>query len=219
MSDEQIALLVFAKAPRPGRVKTRLASALGGEGAARLYAAFLDDTWATVTALRGMRSELWAASAEDAAGLAPRACRVQTGGDLGARMHGAMADALGRASRVILVGSDHPTVPPALFSDAARALETHEVVLGPSADGGFFLVGARGAAVAFDSGVRWSSRHALADTLDGLAGRSVRLIRPWYDVDTPEDLHVLGAHLALRPAAAPLTAAVLRRFDRSGTAE
>jgi rSAM/selenodomain-associated transferase 1 len=212
MSDEHVALLVFAKAPRPGKVKTRLATLLGDEGAARLYAAFLEDTWATACGLLGVRPELWAASEEDAAGLAPRPCRVQTSGDLGVRMHAAMADALGRASRVLLVGSDHPTVPPALFRDAIGALETHGVVLGPSADGGFFLVGARGAAVGFDPGVRWSSRHALADTLAGLAGRSVRLIRPWYDVDTPEDLHVLRAHLALWPRAAPRTAELLASF-------
>ena len=212
MSDEQVALLIFAKAPRPGRVKTRLATLLGDEGAARLYAAFLEDTWATASALAGVRPELWAASRDDAVGLAPHPCRVQIAGDLGVRMHAAMADALGRASRVLLVGSDHPTVPPALFLDAVRALETHEVVLGPSADGGFFLVGARTAAVDFDPGVRWSSRAALADTLAGLAGRSVRLTRPWYDVDTPEDLRVLRAHLAIRPAAAPATAAMLASF-------
>ena len=213
MSSEPAALLVFAKAPRPGRVKTRLARALGPEGASRLYAAFLEDVWARAGRVEGCVPELWAASEQDAEGLAPRACRVQPDGDLGARMSGALADALARRPRALLVGTDAPTLPPAFYDDARWALDTHDVVFGPSADGGFYLVGGRGGGVVeFDPAARWSTRHALEDASRGLGARSVALLRPWYDVDTPRELQLLRTHLALAPSAAPRTARALATF-------
>lgn len=212
MFAERVPLLVFAKAPRPGRVKTRLVPVLGEEGAARLYAAFLEDTWAMASDVAGFAPELWVATDEDAAALAPRESRVQVEGDLGARMSAAMSDALARAPRVVVIGSDAPTLPRERLSDALRALDVHEVVLGPSVDGGYYLVGARGAPVVFPTGVRWSTRHALADTIAGLGSRSVHLLRPHYDVDTPDDLRLLETHLALAPDAAPRTAAAVAGF-------
>jgi len=205
-------IAVFARAPRPGRTKTRLIPALGPEGAAALYAAFLEDT---LTKLEGLDARLWAASEADAPALEGRGWPVsaQVGGDLGARMSHAIADGLGRADGVIVIGTDAPTLPPARLRDAIDALRTHDAVLGPSADGGYYLIGSR-APVSFGA-VRWSTRHALADTLAGL-GSPARLLRPWYDVDTPDDLALLRAHLALRSRDAPATSRALsRHFDHS----
>ncbi len=201
-----VALIVFARAPRPGHTKTRLIPALGADGSARLYRAFLEDTLAKARGLDGFEVEIWAATAEDRALLGP--CRSQVAGDLGARMSHALADAQRRAERALLIGTDVPTLPPACLEAAAAALTTHDVVLGPSADGGYYLIGSRAPAPSL-AGVRWSSSHALADTIGGLGDRRVALLRPWYDVDTPADLRLLRAHLALRPTAAPATAAAL----------
>lgn len=211
MPSADVPVVVFTRAPRPGRAKTRLIPALGEALAARLAAAFLEDVLATIAAIPGLAPEPWCPP-DDVATL--EGARAQEGADLGARMTHALADALRRAPVALLVGSDLPTLPASHLEEAWRALARHDVVLGPAADGGFYLVGARGAAPALGPGVRWSSRHALADVRARLTDRSVALVRPWYDVDTEEDLRLLRAHLALRPRAAPRTAEALGVFDR-----
>lgn len=212
MSGAEIPLIVFARAPTPGQTKTRLVPALGRDGAARLSAAFLDDVLARVARVPELRPELWCPTEEDAARF--EQAHVQVGGDVGERMAHALSVALTRAPAALLIGSDLPTLPATHLRAAARALATHDVVLGPAHDGGFYLVGARASAPDLRPPIRWSTRHALADTRARLAHRAVALIRPWYDVDTPEDLRLLRAHLALRPSAAPRSAATLADFDR-----
>jgi rSAM/selenodomain-associated transferase 1 len=220
--ERDVCVAVFARAPRPGHTKTRLIPALGAEGAAALYRAFLADTVRTAAKLEGATVELWAASEADREPLAelhPDApVRLQPRGDLGERMEAAMADALSRHDKALVVGSDVPTLPARRLGAAVAALEEADVVLGPAADGGYYLVGARGWALAFGRGVRWSTRHALTDTLAAAraAGRRPTLLAPWYDVDTPEDLRLLRAHLAVRRDAAPATAAAIEpTFDRA----
>jgi len=203
-------VLVFARAPRPGGTKTRLIPRVGAEGAATLYAAFVTDVRRTVD-LAGLAAQVWVADRDDAA--AYDAPRVQRGDDLGARMSHALTDALDRADRALLIGTDAPTLPAAYLGRAARALDVADVVFGPSADGGYYLIGARGRAPALGGGgVRWSTRHALADSLARVDGRRVAMLPPWYDVDTPEDLRLLRLHLALDPRAAPATARALAAF-------
>ena len=139
---------------------------------------------------------------------------VQPEGDLGARMEAALRAGLERAGRALVLGTDAPTLPLGHLRAAIAALDRAEVVLGPAADGGFWAIGAR-APLALGPGVRWSSRHALADTIALVerAGRTLERIAPWYDVDTGADLALIRAHLALRPGAAPHTAAALACFD------
>ena len=206
------ALLVFARAPVPGACKTRLVPLLGEVGAARLYRAFLDDVLRTGVA-SGFAVELWCAGDADDRDLAELsarhgACRKrQAEGDLGARMGHALEEARGRHERALLIGSDAPTLPVRLLRGAAAALERAPTVFGPSADGGYWLVGAAGNVPRFD-GVRWSTPHALADTLD--RNRRAALLEAWYDVDEPEDLRLLRAHLAVEADIAPATRAALR---------
>lgn len=215
-------IAVFARAPRPGRTKTRLIPALGPDGAAALYAAFLDDTLRTARSV-GVPVVLWAAGDADARELARRHPDVPLhtqpeGADLGARMHAALAHGLTTHPRVVLIGSDAPTLPRGHLDAAFRGLESHDTVLGPASDGGYVLVGARGSAPSFGA-ARWSTRHALADTLESFSrqGLTTRVLPPWYDVDEPSDLATLRMHLALRPDRAPATAEALRRatFDRT----
>lgn len=215
---------IFARAPRRGHTKTRLIPALGAEGAARLSAAFVRDGVATVRAA-GLEAELWAAEAGDVAGLEALCpgvpVYVQPPGDLGHRMVAALAEGLNRAEGVLLVGSDLPTLPPALLRSAREQLQTLEVLLGPASDGGFYLLGARRPPVALRSGVRWSHAETLRDAEAALVAGGLRIGRtqPWYDVDIPADLRLLRADLALRPQAAPHTREALhtlaaRGFDR-----
>lgn len=213
MREVEAAVAVFAKAPRPGHAKTRLAPALGLGGAAALYEAFLTDTLAHVAELDVVERVIFATAQTDRAALEGRGVGVitQVEGDLGARMAHALAWGLTRAPRALVIGSDLPTLPVSRLRDAIDALDRADVVLGPAADGGFFLVGAR---CPFELGAaRWSSPHALADTEAHARsrGHTIARVGPWYDVDTPEDLALLRQHLAWRPRAAPATAAALRR--------
>ncbi len=208
-----VAVGIFAKAPLPGRVKTRLAPALGEEGAARLYAAFLADTLAAhpdaTVFYAAAVDEAWIRARHPHRRLAP-----QVGADLGERMRAALA-ALGPGPAVV-IGSDLPTLPRSRVADAARALAGGaDVALGPASDGGYYLLAARRPLPSL-AGVRFSTRHALADTLRALEGLSVAHLAPWYDVDVPEDLRLLRAHLALDPAAAPATHSALFDPDTSG---
>ncbi|MEM1414220.1 MAG: TIGR04282 family arsenosugar biosynthesis glycosyltransferase [Myxococcota bacterium] len=211
-----VALLVFAKAPVPGECKTRLAPALGEAGAARLYRAFLEDVL-RVGADAGFALELWCAGDlrhRDLAELSARFSadrRAQPQGDLGARMTVALGDALARHERALLVGSDLPTLPARLLRAAADGLDEAPSVFGPSGDGGYWIVGARGAVPAFPN-VRWSTRHALADSLAG--NPEATLVEPWYDVDAPDDLEVLKAHLGVDPEVAPATRAAMDALGR-----
>lgn len=181
-------VIVFLKAPRIGQVKTRLARAIGDvaalrfhrETASRLIRALQRDRrWRVMLAL-SPRSAL---RHRDIPGRALR--RVDQGqGDLGRRMGRALRHAGGPA---VLVGTDIPDLSPAIVAQAFRALRSHDVVLGPAEDGGFWLVGVNDPSFARFDGVRWSTRHALADTRATLANRRVALLAPLADIDTPED--------------------------------
>lgn len=231
MAELDVPLLVFARSARPGHTKTRLIPALGPDGAAELYAAFLSDTLAvanralgsavsggsTVSAGSAVSAvETWVAAPEDLSAFSDG--RLQEGTSIGERMSHALGDALARFPAALLIGSDAPTLPVAFLRAGVEALERADVVLGPSADGGYYLIGARGAAPDLRGDIRWSSPHTLADTVARLTPLRIALLPPWYDVDTPEDLRLLQLHLTLRPKAAPASAAVLQRFDRMRSA-
>jgi uncharacterized protein len=192
-------LLIFAKAPRPGSVKTRLSPALTATEAAALYEASLHDVAATATAtVRDV--QLFHDAAAGAEGYFRSAfprlpTALQVAGDLGARL-GAAFDHCFRADveRVAIIGADSPTLPGHLLPTAFAALAAHDLVLGPTDDGGYYLVAIRReawprAAAVFE-GIPWSTDTVLARTLAraDAAGIAHTLLEPWYDVDRPEDL-------------------------------
>ena len=217
-------LVVMAKQPRPGEVKTRLAPALGDAGAARLYAAFLDDLAARLGRLEGVERYLavWPPD-PDAAWLEPHRMRftavAQRGDGLGARMAAVVADALERDRRpgVVLVGSDAPTLPSELVEAGFAALASGaDAVLGPNPDGGYYLIGlGRAVPAAFE--LPMSTPDVLAATRAALAavGARVALLPPWHDVDVPSDLERLRLELADPAVArlAPRTARMLAELD------
>ncbi len=180
-------VIVFARAPRLGAVKRRLARGIGAMPALRFYRGQLA---ATLKAARGDgRWRMVVAATPDRARWPLRAARIAQGrGDLGARM----ARALAGYRRAVLIGSDIPGLARADLAAAFRALGRADAVFGPAEDGGYWLVGLgpRRPAHPF-ADVRWSSAHALADTLANFHGRRIALLRTLRDVDTAADLHAL----------------------------
>jgi rSAM/selenodomain-associated transferase 1 len=184
-------LVLMAKAPVLGRVKTRLAREVGAVAALRFH---------RLTAERLIRSlgrdPRWELIVATTPGPRLRARLVpQGGGDLGARMR-RLFERLPPGPAVI-IGADIPGVTRAHVAAAFRALGAHDLVLGPATDGGYWLVGAkrRPLPAHLFEGVRWSTAHALADTLDGVPSRhSVALVAVLDDVDDAAALrHVSGA--------------------------
>ncbi len=208
-------LMVFAKAPEPGRVKTRLA--LPPARAAQIHAAFVRDVVArhrqpgrTTTVWRAgdLGHPLW-----EELGVA---LADQPEGDLGARMRAAFAEELRHGDPVVILGIASPTLPPALVDAAFVALERVPVVVGPACDGGYYLLGARGAVPPVFEGPEWGGPGVLAHTLASLEAARVRyeIMEFWYDVDRPEDLALLRAHLpALAAAGVPLPAHTVRALE------
>jgi len=202
------ALLIFAKEPVAGAVKTRLARSIGPERATRVYHDLLATTLAHAHAAwrAGVVStlELRCDGYADAPFLRGIAAAfgarryAQCEGDLGARMAHAIADALTRSTPVLLIGSDCPVLDPVRIAEACAALATHDAVLVPAEDGGYVLIGTH-APIALPD-VRWSTRFALEDTVMRLAGRRCATLAPAWDVDDAEGLARWDALRADHPA-------------------
>ena len=212
-ADAGPALLVFAKEPLPGGVKTRLAAAIGPTPAAEIYRELTALTLSHAVAARHAgvidRIELWCAPSANSSyfrGLASftgATLHTQIEGDLGARMTNAIADALTRTGAALLIGTDCPLLDADRLAQAAALLACHDAVLGPAEDGGYVLVGAR-RPLPF-AAIRWSSAHALDDTAAGFARAGIHwaALPVLWDVDEPADLARWEAlHHAL-PVTAP----------------
>jgi rSAM/selenodomain-associated transferase 1 len=194
-------LVVMVKVPRAGLVKTRLAREVGVVRATSFYrhavAAVLQrltqpgrwQTWLAVTPDASLCSRCWPSAV-------PR--MPQGSGDLGARMRAVMERAA--PGPVVIIGSDIPAIRPAHVAAAFDALGGHDVVLGPAADGGYWLFGMKRVPRVLRpfSNVRWSSPHALSDTLANLAGRRVARMATLTDIDTAEDLRRAAATFGRR---------------------
>ncbi len=193
------AIIVFAKAPVAGLAKTRLVPALGPAGAAALAARMLRHALAQAVAADLGPVELCAApdaghpALQAAAAEAGAALAGQGGGDLGRRMHRALARHLARHERVLLIGTDAPALDAALLRQAAQALLEHDAVFVPALDGGYALVGQRRADARWFTGMRWSHARVMHDTRERLRQAGVRWheLAPVADIDEPGDL----AHL------------------------
>ncbi|MBS0561796.1 MAG: TIGR04282 family arsenosugar biosynthesis glycosyltransferase [Proteobacteria bacterium] len=179
--------IVFARVPRLGTVKRRLAREIGPRAAVRFHAATLNRLLRALAADRTFRTVVAATPDRAWVRLPPGVGRIsQGGGDLGARMSRAL-DRFQRG-RAVLIGCDIPEAGAADIRAGFAALRRAEAVFGPAADGGYWLVGMGPYRPARPfAGVRWSSRNALADTLRNFTGRRLLCLRPLSDVDTAED--------------------------------
>lgn len=190
------AVIVFAKAPVPGLVKTRLTPALGAEGAAVLAERMLRHALAQATAADIGSVELCAAP--DATHPALRAAAAVCGaslteqgtGDLGLRMHRAFARSLMRHGRALLIGTDAPSLDASMLRQASQALEDRDVVFVPALDGGYALVGQRRPDPRWFSDMTWSHARVMDDTRQRLRGAGVRWteLSAVADIDEPADL-------------------------------
>ncbi|OON70217.1 TIGR04282 family arsenosugar biosynthesis glycosyltransferase [Hymenobacter sp. CRA2] len=186
-------LLIFARYPELGKVKTRLAAGLGPDAALAAYRQLLFHTQATVMPLPTGRT-LWLAATPPlgAAPLWPGVPqRVQPATpDLGQRMEHAFEEAFDAgALRVVIIGTDCPQLSTDLLTEAFQLLHTHDVVLGPAHDGGYYLLGLSQPRAELFSGIKWSTATVLRDTraIAERAGLSVALLPMLQDVDTAED--------------------------------
>jgi rSAM/selenodomain-associated transferase 1 len=203
MTGRRRALVVIAKEPVPGAVKTRLAPFVGADGAARVAAAMLADTVAVMTQVE---ADPWVCFAPpDARGrmarLAP-GCGLlaQVQGDLGDRLAACFAALLdGGAERVVIVGADTPHVPRATYEAAFALLDQVEVVLGPAEDGGYYLVGAKAALPELFVGVPMGTEVVLQETIQRAIRRRLRIatVPTLRDLDRLEDLRAALAAGAL----------------------
>ena len=208
------AIAVFAKAPLPGRVKTRLHACMTPEQAAELHTAFVVDFWDHLRGLQDVSRYLYCdrswASFECLAG--PENYRLQRGDGLGERMYRCIEELSARGHRrIVLLGSDSPTLPLEYIDQAFQCLDQAGAVLGPADDGGFYALGCRRPHPGMFSGVTWSSADTRLQTEQALGriGLSVALLPAWYDVDTRDEL----ARLAKEPVLPPQTKAWFERHS------
>ncbi len=213
------AVVVLAKFPQPGRVKTRLAAMVGAEAACALYDAFVRDL---AGRLRGAGVPVWWAFTPPASPFAslvrsPR-CFPQARGDLGARMHHAVRTVTARvAGPVVVLGADAPHVDLGEVRRALGALRLGaDVVLGPARDGGYYLIGLRAPCRAVFADVPWSTRRVAAATRARCRARGLRCLEVAtdFDVDGPDDLRTLAAYVARRPRELPRTRTGLAEITR-----
>ncbi len=194
-------VVIFAKAPVPGKVKTRLAATIGPELAAACHQAFIADTVATVveSGLTGLIAH--AGDLEhhgfDCARDAGFDFEEQPAGDLGHRMFTLLKSRLKSAERVIFIGTDSPTIPAEFIARAAQLLDEVDVVVGPSFDGGYYLIALKQAHAAPFEGISWSTEAVFIQTVERClkAGLTYAVLPFWYDVDLAEDLRFLIRHL------------------------
>jgi len=218
------ALAIFAKAPIVGQVKTRLCPPLSPEEAKELYQCFLLDTVNRAARLFGVQVCL-AFTPVESEGLLraflsrPLLYFPQRGDSLGEREANVFADLLQKGfSRVVLIGSDIPTLPLAHLQEAFALLANprHDVVLGPSEDGGYYLIGARAFHPCLFESIVWSTPTVLAETLAQARreGLNVAQVPAWYDVDSEVDLARLAVELHNQSARrnAPATGAFLEQL-------
>ena len=210
------ALIVFAKIPRPGRVKTRLTTVLTEADASRLYAAFLRDALAQYGALDAdVRLYLSPPPAPIPDGLVPAGVTVhwQSGDGLGARMARAFVETFAAGyERVVIIGTDHPTLPSAFIEQAFASLaEPRALCLGPSDDGGYYLLGMNEPYTSVFEDMTYSHDEVFSQTLERCAATpaTTTVLPPWYDVDDPDALRRLVAELAAPGVEAPHTRRVM----------
>jgi rSAM/selenodomain-associated transferase 1 len=199
------ALAVMAKAPVAGQVKTRLRPAFTAEAAAELARALLVDQLHHLQELHATDCYLVFAPEEGRRlmeELAPPCFRLfsQQGDDLGSRMEGIFSRLFDMGHKhIVLIGGDLPPLPLRYFAEAYAFLKSGKkrVVLGPSHDGGYYLVGCNQATPEIFRGMSWSHDDVLAQTRDKLMAMKVdhHLLPVWFDIDTPDDLDYFRSRL------------------------
>ena len=202
-------LCIFVKAPLPGLVKTRLTPFLTTVEAASLAAAFFADTFALANSCEWARVVVACDGDPSLLELATGTEVWQQGsGDLGERMERVLSLALESSQAAIVIGTDFPGLPRRFLDSARLKLAEHDAIIGPSADGGFYLLGLQRCPSGLLRGIPWQSATTREHTVARLCsiGLTVAEAEPWFDVDVPTDLVRLAGLLREERILAPRTA-------------
>jgi len=202
------ALALFLKNPEPGHVKSRLAAALGTERAARFYRECMLTVLAKSLRMRDVDVFIFFLPRDQGPAVEQLVMSrfgrfegrfvPQALGDLGARLHAALAHLRGLGyARQFVLGTDSPTLPLEIMQRGVDALATHDAALGPTWNGAFYLIGMKEPDPRAFAGVGWGTGMELSQTYANLAalGRSVALLPRWQDVDSPDDLPFLEGQI------------------------
>ena len=220
------ALILFVKVPRSGVVKTRLQPDLSPKDAAELYRAFILDLLKATSRLRGLTRILACDPTHKALFFQALAKTErlklisQEGRDLGQRMKNAILRANRMGFRhVVIIGTDSPTLPVALIRKAFRLLARSHLVLGPSQDGGYYLIACSKTIPTLFKGIAWGTDQVLPATMKKVVRNKINceLLPFWYDVDTIQDLRFLRDHLSFLNRSqsariAPQTTSIIRNL-------
>jgi uncharacterized protein len=221
-SNQNCTLVVMAKAPKPGMVKTRLAQSLPLPAVTELYRCLLDDTMTLARSLGTVEVAIMcpASDVEELTRLTRGAVGVvaQKGEGLAAGLTSVFARfAVPGRQRVVAFNSDSPHLPALVLKSAFETLTSHDVVVGPTHDGGYYLVGAKAAHPTLFDDDGMGTKSALDALLARTRGLqlSVGFTDPFYDIDVEGDLTRLAAELRLAPAKAPRTADWLKQWGQA----
>lgn len=189
-----------------GKVKTRLQPVISKELSLKIHTAFAADTIIKINAVRGIKKYLFYDLKEGdniiknlVSNSNFEVC-LQTGKDLGEKMQNAicrvMKDNIGK---VIIVGTDSPTLPSEYINQAFLMLDKKDIVIGPSTDDGYYLIGMRGYPFKIFDGIEWGTNKVIKQTMTGIRRQQLHtgVLPPWYDVDTIEDINYLKDHMRL----------------------
>jgi rSAM/selenodomain-associated transferase 1 len=213
-------LVIMAKAPRPGAVKTRLAPCLSHKAVIAFYCCLLDDTLALARSLGDLEVAIMCPDSDvnELAQLAGNEASVvaQKGDGLAAGLTSVFAHFAEDHQRIIAFNSDSPHLPRSVLEDAFETLAAHDVVVGPTHDGGYYLVGAKTSHPALFARDGMGTSSALERLLSRARALELSLgfVDPFYDIDVADDLTRLAVELRLAPERAPRTAVWLKEWER-----
>ncbi len=214
-------MCIFAKPPVPGKVKTRLARSIGDKPAALLASAMLRDIWSTVAGMNEAIPVLAAAEEGSFPVSVPEGnVWLQGAGELGIRIENIVQRGLRDAPAAIALGADSPQVTVGDLKEAINQLESSDAVIGPSRDGGFYLLGLRCCPRGLLQSLPWSTAETAQRTQERLQLHKMGVfeLQTLLDVDTPDDLQSLYSELsAAAPDIAPATRQCLREFQWSAS--
>lgn len=203
--NDEPAVAIFARAPSPGRAKTRLIPLLGARGAADFQAALFADIVRKVSALTEVSRYIFISGRDLPINSAPANYTLmrQRGRDLGERLGRAFRELLQPHHAAIVIGTDSPQLPSRILPQALSELRFCDAVLGPCPDGGYYLIGLRRMSRGLFRGVRWGTPHAFRDSLGNILrlGFSCSILEPVADIDRPVDFRRLESEMASNPAA------------------
>ncbi len=214
-------LVIMAKAPKPGMVKTRLTQRLPASAVTALYRCLLEDTVALVRSLTNVNVALMCPESDrdELVQLLGNTVQVvaQRGAGLAAGLTSVFRHFTAGRHHVIAFNSDSPHIAPSVLEGAFEILTAHDVVVGPTHDGGYYLVGAKTAYPSLFEGDGMGTTRALDRLLTRtkLLGLSTGFTEPFYDIDVADDLLQLGKELRVAPTRAPRTAAWFTEWEQT----